>query len=476
MKRKNILIIARKEFIEMLRDGRFRVTAAIVFALLLVSLVTGWKYYVETEKNQSEANSATRRQWENQDEKNPHSAAHFGTYVFKQPSPLSYFDKGVDAYTGVGVWLEAHKQHPFLFRPAEDTLSVARFGESTAASVLQILLPLVIILLAFGIFASERERGTLRQLMSVGVSGREIAIGKSIGAAMALSILLIPAAIISVFALILTSNSTLLLENLPRFGLIFLAYLLYFGIFLFISLIVSARANSARSALVVLLAFWIFNCLIAPRIASDLAEKLYPTPTIAEFWAKIDSDMKDGVDGHNPASARTEEFKKKVLAEFNVTRVEDLPVNFTGLSLQAGEEYSNEIFDRRYGELWEVYKKQSRVHEMFSLVAPFESIRAFSMSVAGTDFWHHRSFANSAEQYRRMLNREMNLNLAYNSRSDGKEYKAGGDLWRSVSDFNYSPPTLSEVLGWQMRNIVFLCGWFLVTGILASFAVVKLRV
>ena len=61
MKRKNILIIARKEFIEMLRDGRFRVTAAIVFALLLVSLVTGWKYYVETEKNQSEANSATRR-------------------------------------------------------------------------------------------------------------------------------------------------------------------------------------------------------------------------------------------------------------------------------------------------------------------------------------------------------------------------------------------------------------------------------
>ena len=475
MNQKTIKIIARKELIEIIRDGRFRVIAAIVFALLAVSLATGWKYFTDMQKTQAEANAATRRQWENQDEKNPHSAAHFGTYVFKPPSSLAYFDKGVDAHTGIGVWLEAHKQNPFLFRPAEDNLSVARFGETTAAAVLQLILPLVVVLLAFGVFAIERERGTLRQLLSVGISSREIAVGKSLGAMVAIGLLIAPAAVISVLALAFASGSSLLLESLPRFGLILAAYLLYLAIFLFVSLIVSARANSARGALVILLAFWLFNCLIVPRLASDLAERFYPTPSGAEFWATIERDMKDGVDGHNPASARTEEFKQKVLAEYNVTKVEDLPVNFAGLSLQAGEEYGNSVFDRRYGELWTIYERQDRFHKFLSVFAPLESIRAISMGVAGTDFAHHRDFARSAEEYRRMLNRQMNLNLAYNSRSSDKEYKAGKDLWSSVPEFSYTPPTLNEVLRRQIWNIVLLVGWFLLSGIFAAFAVAKIK-
>lgn len=39
-----ILTIARKEFTEMLRDGRFRLMVFVVLALLLAALAAGWKH------------------------------------------------------------------------------------------------------------------------------------------------------------------------------------------------------------------------------------------------------------------------------------------------------------------------------------------------------------------------------------------------------------------------------------------------
>jgi ABC-2 type transport system permease protein len=43
------------------------------------------------------------------------------------------------------------------------------FGELTGATVLQLLVPLLIVMLSFDALAGERESGTLRQLMSLGV-------------------------------------------------------------------------------------------------------------------------------------------------------------------------------------------------------------------------------------------------------------------------------------------------------------------
>jgi ABC-2 type transport system permease protein len=47
--------------------------------------------------------------------------------------------------------------------------SLQRFSPLSMAFGLQILVPLLIVLLAFSAFTGERERGTLRQLLSIGV-------------------------------------------------------------------------------------------------------------------------------------------------------------------------------------------------------------------------------------------------------------------------------------------------------------------
>jgi ABC-2 type transport system permease protein len=87
-----IRTVARKELVDMTRDGRFRCAAGIVLALLLGAVVLGWRHYREVNAQHEMAQRATREQWLKQGVKNPHSAAHYGVYAFKPKLPLSLGD------------------------------------------------------------------------------------------------------------------------------------------------------------------------------------------------------------------------------------------------------------------------------------------------------------------------------------------------------------------------------------------------
>jgi ABC-2 type transport system permease protein len=471
-----VLTIARKEFTEMIRDGRFRWMSAIVLLLLLTSLALGWKHYLQAQAEHGAAQAASRDTWINQGRRNPHSAAHYGVYAFKPKMPLSLVDTGLDPYTGVSVWLEAHYQNPSRYRPAEDATAVRRFGELTAAMTLQMLAPLLIILLAFSAFAGEREQGTLRQLLSLGAPRFKLVSGKVLGLTFALALLLAPATLAGVLALALASEDGAMMSNFPRLALLCAGYLLYLGEFIGVSLACSALASSARAALVALLAFWIVNGLLVPRLATDVAERLYPTPTAEEFWQAVHKDQQQGVDGHDAANSRTEELKRRTMAEYKVERLEDLPINFSGVALQAGEEYGNRVFDKHYGEVWKIYYRQERVHKLGALVAPLMAVRGFSMGLAGVDLRHHQHFTDAAESYRRSLNRLLNEDFARNSRtSDEYNYFVGHDFWRKTPDFVYAAPDADWVMKGQVFNLAALIVWLVVAFAASFFAANRMR-
>ena len=471
--------IARKEFIEMWRDGRFRFTSAIVLVLLCAALLMGWQNYKQISQQQEFARAFDEKQWAEQGARNPHSAAHFGKYAFKPTTPVSFLDKGVNSYLGVAVWLEAHYQNPFRYRPAEDATTVQRFGELTAAVILQLILPLLIILLAFSTFAGERESGTLRQLLSLGVDRKTLLFGKALGVSGAIVLLLIPATIIGVLALALAASGTSadgFAASAGRFAVMVASYLLYFIAFLAASLAASAFFKTARTALLVLFAFWIFNGLLVPRVVADLGQKIYPAPSYNEFWDNVKKDMSEGIDGHDPQNKRTEAAKKQLLAQYNVERVEDLPINFSGWSLQQGEEYGNQVFDRRYGEMWAIYERQNRFQEFGSLAAPLLAVRSISMSMAGTDLPHHQNFAAEAESYRRVINKMLNEDYMNNSRTGDTAYVATGTLWTSVPVFQYELPPTTWAVRTQILPLVMMLLWTLGAIGLAWLAINKMKV
>jgi ABC-2 type transport system permease protein len=467
--------IARKELTEMLRDGRFRWTAAIVIALLLASIVMGTKHHREVKRQHDLAQAETRDQWLRQPAKNPHSAAHYGIYAFKPKMLPAMLDRGVDPFTGQAAWLEAHKQNEFKFRSAQDSTAVQRFGELTAATVMQLLIPLLIVLLSFSAFAGEREQGTLRQLLSLGVRKTDLAWGKALGICGALGALVIPATLIGVIALALTSENGLLAASASRLTVMFAGYLLYFGVFVGVSLAVSARAPSSRLALVALLALWIVNVLIAPRAVADIAKRVYPTPSAFAFQQAIDREIQSGPDGHDSADKRAEALKQRVLKQYGVDRLEALPISFAGISLQEGEEHGNVIFDKHYGALWNQFERQNRLKQASAILAPMMAINALSMGMAGTDFAQHRDFAAVAERYRRMLVKMMNDDMTYNAGKADFSYLAQPAVWNQVPDFKYDAPSTLWALRHQTISLSLLALWFVAAIAAALWATAKMR-
>jgi ABC-2 type transport system permease protein len=471
-----IFTIAKKEFTEMLRDGRFRWSAGIVFVLLVGALLAGWRHYEDVKAQHLQAQQAERNLWLNQGSKNPHSAAHYGVYAFKPKVSLSAVDRGLDPYLGVAVWLEAHRQNQFQFRPVEDATPVQRFGELTAATTLQVFLPLLIVLLAFSAFAGEREQGTLRQLLSLGLRSKTLALGKALGIAGALSVLLIPAAIVGALALLLAAESRDAAAEFPRVALLALSYLLYFGVFVFLALMISAKAASARAALVVLLGFWFVNCFVAPRVMAAIVKHAHPTPSAFAFQEALDHDFRGGIDGHNPYDQRRKELETRVLAQYGVESLAALPVNFDAIAMQEGEKYGNLVFDKHFNRLFDTFEQQNRVYALGGLAAPLLAMQSLSMGFTATDFLHHRHFTDAAEEYRRALVELMNKDMEVNSKTGDWQYKAGPTLWQKAPAFAYTAPGVGWVLRHHAGNLAVLLILFIATGAACLLAVGRIEI
>jgi ABC-2 type transport system permease protein len=201
------------------------------------------------------------------------------------------------------------------------------------------------------------------------------------------------------------------------------AYAVYLAIFVIVGLTVSTLASYSRPALAVLLGFWAVNCFLTPRLVADAAEQTYSSPAAGDFWRQVAVEMR-GAFGHSDNHQRVLELKRRSMERYGFSRVEDLPVNFQGLRLWAGEEHDNQFFDQHFGSPWRTGEAQEHLHHWAALASPFLAVGSISMGMAGTDLAHLWDFTQATEQHRR-LNKAMNLNLANNSRTGENYYFAG---------------------------------------------------
>jgi ABC-2 type transport system permease protein len=478
-----IATVARKEFLEMARSGRFRWAAAAILVLLLGSLVTGWHQYVTAGRQHRAMQQMERERWLNQDDMHPHEAAHIGLYVSRPPSPLPAMDNGVNAYTGVVSHLEAEEQKLFQFKPAQDEPPAQRLAELTVAAALQHLVPLLIIVSLFPAFVSEREHGTLRLLMSLGVRKSQFAWGKVLGTLAPIMLFLGLAAILGVVALGLNSAPDELMLAMPRAALLLIGYLAYFAIFAGLSLAVSAFARSSQQALTVLLAVWFINCVAAPAAAMNLAAYLYPEPNGFEFRAGI---MEDQAKGAAATAQQISVQRQRQIDLLHAKYGRSVELSPEGIDILRTEVRDREMYEKHFSRLYRAYEVQNGLYQYAAVAAPLISIQSLSMAMTGSDLRHIRHFADSAEEYRRtfvgILNEDIALNdFPRNRRPTGiipgqSEYRASRKLWAKVPPFFYSPPDLQWSIGAQWPGVFILGTWLVVAVALAAVAVARLRV
>jgi ABC-2 type transport system permease protein len=447
--------IVAKEFKDTMRDGRVRTASAVLLLLLGGSLLYGLRQTRTLAAERDTARQLTRTHWVSQAPKNPHSAAHYGIYAFKPRATLATIDDGVDPYVGVTTWLEAHKQNEYQYRPAQDATSAQRFGALTAATTLQLLVPLLIVLLGFSAFAGEREQGTLRQVLSLGVQPATLGTGKALGIAAALGVVLVPATVVGVLAMTGAGAGA----DMNRVLVLIACYLAYFVAWLGLTLTISAFAKTGRLALAGALGVWMLVSILAPRLMTDVVRAVYPTPSAAAFAAAVTRDLDGGVDGHGSAAEREQAFRQAVLRKYGVDSISELPVSFAGLSMEEGERHGDEVYDKHYGALWRTFAEQERLREVAAVASPVLAMRSLSMALAGTDVAQHVHFQSAAESYRRQLMSAMNGEITQKAKGSDFEYRADSVTWARVPAFTYEAPDVQWVLQRHVPAMLLLGLW-----------------
>ncbi|WP_299534674.1 DUF3526 domain-containing protein [Ulvibacterium sp.] len=446
-----------KETKELLRDGRVRIAFFIVILLLGLAVWISARQYENVNEQYEAAKMAERTIWENQGEKNPHSAAHYGTYAFKPKYPLSLVDQGVDKYAGTSIFLEAHNRNEAQFSAAADQTGLARFGDLTPDFILLFIIPLLIILLGYNSFTKEREMGTLTLLKSQGISMGKWILGK--WTALFTPILIMTAFLFLVAGVLLSGLENFGIFNWSALVVMFLVYVGYYIIFINIVLLISAKTRKSGVSLVISIGVWIIACLAAPKAASNIAEAKHPYPTRQEFTANVLKDKKEGLDGHNPWSKEAKLLQEKVLTEYGVDSLHKLPFNFDGYRMQKSEEHEAEIYFKHYNYLKEQFVQQSHVYRGLAAISPYLPTRFLSMAIAQTDYATHWDFADAAEEYRIATQKFLNDNFAENSEYGNWGYRADADFWKNLPAFDYNPPELDSVLSYNASNLGILGLW-----------------
>jgi ABC-2 type transport system permease protein len=439
-----VLFIAREEWRLLRRDRVAVLGLTLLLLLTAVAAFTAWEQRRSTDAERSRHQAQVDHEFEAQPERHPHRMVHYGHFVFRPLNPLAAFDAGVDPYTGHTLFLEGHRQNSANFGDVRQSSLLLRFGQLTPAFVLQVLAPLLLIFVGHAALARERESGTLRVLLAQGIRPRQIVAGKVLALSGVAALALLPALLALCWMGAATPAPASLAATLAvGYGLWLLIWAL--GI-----VGLSAWCARGRDALVALLAVWALSVVLVPRLAPEIAAASLALPTRFETDIAVARDLAALGDSHNPDDPYFADFRNKVLAQYGVSRVEDLPVNYKGLLGMEGERLTSALFERYAKAGFDSQAAQLRRVDEFAWLSPVIALRRLSMAAAGTDLQSYRRFVEQAERHRYRLVQQLNQlqadKLSFATDRSSRDNRIGPEHWHGMADFHYEAAPPGEAL------------------------------
>lgn len=461
MRTANVKLFARQVYTGVFTNKAVAALLIIIALLIAYALYSGLLLYRQQTKSIQTYQQQVRAHWEAMPDKHPHRMAHYGYIAFRHRHLLSFFDRGMESYTGNAVFLEAHRQNSVNLSEAGLSSGILRFGEIHTAMILQILLPLALFFTGFSTVAADRENGTLKILLSQGATWKEIIAGKALGLLGIALTLLLPVIATMVITCLALEQPAFVADDLLRIGWLGIAYTLYFGIIALVAVIVSAVSRSAKLALVSLMGIWLLLAVVLPRTAQATGQHLFGTPSKIAFNRAVEKELLATGDSHNPDDPYYKALKDSVLKAHNADSIQQLPFNYSGFQMREGERLSAELYNRHLFKLWGIYEKQNAVSEYSALINPFVAIRNFSMAISGTGFHDYIRFQQQAEAYRYRLAQHMNeLQMQYiSNQAQDKPQAISQAFWKQFPDFTYERFNTPAVVTGQGLPVIVMLWW-----------------
>ncbi|WP_109434262.1 DUF3526 domain-containing protein [Aquimarina sp. AU119] len=475
MKWANVRLFALNFWHNATTPKTFYLLYSIFILLTAFAAVSGIQNLITQNDIRQDHQIKARQSWEANPDKHPHRMAHFGTFAFRVNPSLGIFDYGLESFTGSTVFLEAHRQNSVNFSEATFSTGTLRFGELSLALLLQLVLPLILFFIGFSSIAADKQNGTLKIVLSQGGNWKEILFGKSIGLFGISTLFFIPAILVVIITLLVLENQMTNSLQWFRVSLIGLGYLAFLFVISTFTIVVSASSSSPKDALLRLLGIWLLLIVLLPKSAQAMGNYWFPTPTKLAFQSAIEKEEIQKGDSHNPNDPHYNKLRDSVLAVHNVSKVTDLPFNYSGFVMREGEKITSTLYKKHHANLVNTYTNQNNITRFSSFINPFTAIKQLSMTIAGTDFSSYIDFQNQADDYRYQLSQTMNeLQMEYispkkESGSEGKTHVVDHEHWEEFSDFHHKPIEFGASFKEAIPAIISILLWTIIAFALLLF-------
>ncbi len=429
-------IMIKKELLINLLSFRFLLIFLLCSILILVSFVTKQnKYLKQVEEYYSAVNTHKQELVEGSDQGIP------GSYKLdKRPIPLSVFVEGMESSVGKYAAINILTPPSLQGIASRDPL-FAQFGTLDLAFIVRVVLSLVTILLIYDAICGERERGTLKLVLSQAVPKHIILLAKCIGNYLTLLIPLILPLLLGLLIIFTTGEIYFSGEDWCRLGLIVLTSLLYLGVFMMLGLLVSIKSKSSSTALMMLLFIWVIIVLAVPKASMIAADKLSNVPSVQTVQAEKDAGAAQVRKEAMEKMKRYREEHPQILNDpqmNNVRRTNLLNMQAEmGLGLSKIRWELQNIYDRKRAN-------QFRLAANISRISPAAVFTYAVTAFAGTGFERQKKFLDAARTYQIGFSRY--YYDVFNSRRFGGRYDIN-----QLPTFEFKEAHLSE--SW---NVVWL--------------------
>lgn len=307
-----LLTLIRREILDNLMTFRF--AAAVFITLLLVVAVTAvliqdYERRLERYNMSVESNRQRLRRWPT------YSPGMGRLYVDRPPNPLSLFNVGLDKRLGNKIRV-SHWFVPSLWdaeMDSSDNAFLNIFASIDIVFIFEIVLSLLALIFAYDALAGERERGTLRLVLTHPVRRGQILFAKYISAMLCLLVPLLMSLLLALILLTTSTSISLSTEDFLRLGGIVLSSFMYLSVFYLIGLLISAVTRRTSTALMLSMFVWGFLVLVYPNMSlattvphdTSGARGASALNQIKQIYEEFDRERKsflanDPVPGDNP--------------------------------------------------------------------------------------------------------------------------------------------------------------------------------
>ena len=443
--------LIKKELLAHMLEFRFAITTALCVILAIIS-VSVLKMDLSAKKHDFEGNQTIYQQ--QVEEYGDYSQLQRrGVKVDRPPQAFQMLFYGMEKTPDRTAEVSENFVEGFEGNPNANP-AVLLFPVADMLFIVAAVISLLAFFFSYDGISGERERGTLKLLMSYSVPRDQVILAKWIGGYLSLALPFLMSLLVAALLILPSRNAAFTAADWGAFGLSALAAMLFIAVMFSVGLFVSTRCARSSTAITTLLLIWVLLALIVPNASPYFADRLSPIPSISS----VERDIKEKVRSLNDTfwrsmrqthrnarrlkgAARAEAWKKireqreEIRRETNETTEEII-----------------RAFERKLAHQIDVARALSRI-------SPASSYIYASTDIGGTGIRNEGRLIASLRTYQREFSQYVEAKMEASGQQFTHWGSSDNDEEYDVSDmpvFNYTSEEVSDRASSRMTDILLL--------------------